>query len=65
MCQAIREMREEERMKGEKRGEARQNELTKRLLQDNRLEDLRRAVDDCSFREQLFIEYGMKEKPIF
>lgn len=65
MCQAIWEMREEERMKGEKIGEARQNELTKRLLQGNRLEDLRRAVDNRSFREQLFIEYRMKEKPIF
>ncbi len=76
MCQAIREMREEERIKGEKigeargekigeargeaRGEERQNELTKCLLHDNRLDDLKRAVEDRSYREQLFIEYGIK-----
>lgn len=74
MCQAIREMREEERMKGEeygrkigeergrKVGEEQQNELMRRLLQDDRLEDLRRAVNDRDYREQLFIEYKIKDR---
>lgn len=57
MCQAIQEMREEERIKGEDR----QNELTRRLLQDDRLEDLRRAVNDSDYRERLFAEYGIKD----
>lgn len=57
VCQAIQEMREEERIKGEDR----QNELTRRLLQDDRLEDLRRAVNDSDYRERLFAEYGIKD----
>ena len=73
VCQAIQEMREEERIKGEERGkrigeergrrigEDRQNELTRRLLQDDRLEDLRRAVNDSDYRERLFAEYGIKD----
>ncbi|MCI9228032.1 MAG: hypothetical protein HFG86_08390 [Dorea sp.] len=56
-CQAIQEMRKEERIKGEDR----QNELTRRLLQDDRLEDLRRAVNDSDYRERLFAEYGIKD----
>ena len=74
VCQAIQEMREEERMKGEeygrkigeergrKVGEEQQNELMRRLLQDDRLEDLRRAVNDRDYREQLFIEYKIKDR---
>lgn len=57
VCQAIQEMREEERIKGEDR----QNELTLRLLQDDHLEDLRRAVNDSDYRERLFAEYGLKD----
>lgn len=57
VCQAIQEMREEERIKGEDR----QNELTRRLLQDDRLEDLRRAVNDSDYWERLFAEYGIKD----
>ena len=57
VCQAIQEMREEERIKGEDR----QNELTRRLLQDDRLEDLRRAVNDSDYRERLLAEYGLKD----
>lgn len=66
MCQAIREMREEERVKGEeygrKIGEEQQNELMRCLLQDDRLEDLRHAVKDRDYREQLFIEYKIKDR---
>ena len=36
-----------------------QNELTKRLLADQRLADLQRALDDPAFRDQLLQEYGI------
>ena len=36
-----------------------QNELTKRLLADQRLTDLQRALDDPAFRDRLLQEYGI------
>lgn len=70
VCQAIQEMREEERLKGEKAGEVRGakraekilNELMKRLIQDKRMEDLKRAVYDGDYKEQLLMEYGIRRK---
>lgn len=37
------------------------NELNRRLLQDNRLDDLRRAIDDEEFCEKLYDEYHLEE----
>jgi len=70
MCQAIQEMREEERLigerigekRGEKIGEARAekriNELMKGLIQDGRMDDLKRSVNDRAYQEKLLAEYG-------
>lgn len=62
VCQAIQEMREEERLKGEKIAEKILNELMKRLIQDKRMEDLKRAVYDGDYKEQLLMEYGIRRK---
>lgn len=66
VCQAIQEIREEERMIGEKRGEKigearaekRINELMKGLIQDGRMDDLKRSVNDRAYQEKLLAEYG-------
>ena len=43
----------------EREAAERKDELTKRLLADERLEDLKRALDDPAFREGLLKEYGI------
>ena len=43
----------------EVRDSRRKDELTKRLLADQRLEDLKRALDDPTFRDRLLQEYGI------
>lgn len=52
--------------RGEARGEAKGEkyfaELTKRLLEDARLDDLKRAVEDAIFREALYKEYGLRDE---
>ena len=35
------------------------NELTKLLLEANRIEDLKRAVEDKAYQEQLLKEYNL------
>ena len=42
-----------------KNGEKRLNCLNEKLLNDNRIEDLKKAVMDESYREQLYKEYGL------
>ena len=91
VCQAIRDMREEERLRGEKIGEARGeargrklgeaqgrklgeaqgrklgeaqaakriNRLMQRLIQDNRMDDIKRSVNDREYQEKLLEEYGI------
>ena len=59
-----RQIAEQERKNAEqekKRAEAaeQKNELTKRLLADQRIDDLQRALDDPAFRDQLLQEYDM------
>ena len=44
---------------GEERGEARHNALCDRLLNDGRIEDLRKAVSDEVYTEKLYKEYGL------
>lgn len=38
------------------------NQLNKRLLADNRLDDLHRAIADSAYQEQLMKEYGILPK---
>lgn len=71
VCQAIRDMREEERLRGEKLGEERGrklgeaqaekriNRLMQRLIQDNRMDDIKRSVNDREYQEKLLEEYGI------
>ena len=44
---------------GEKRGEDRLNRLHKKLLDENRIEELRKSVEDESYQKKLFEEYGL------
>lgn len=59
MCIAIDEMVNEGERRGEKRGADKVNRLHALLLENNRLEDLRRAVGDAAFQKQLFREFGL------
>ena len=44
---------------GEKRGEVRLKVLCDHLLNDGRIEDLRKAVSDEAYKEKLYKEYGL------
>ena len=45
--------------RGEKRGEARLNVLNEHLIKDNRLDDLKKAIVDETYREKLYEEYKL------
>lgn len=51
------EERGEER--GEKRGEKRLNLLHKKLLDENRIDDLRRSIEDEKYQKKLYKEYNI------
>ena len=51
--------REEGIQIGEKRGEARLNDLYESLMRDNRLDDLKKAMADEEYREKLYEEYKL------
>lgn len=51
--------REESLKEGLKRGSEHMVALTKLLLEENRIEDLKRASEDIDFRKELFEEYGI------
>ena len=53
------EGREEGRAEGMSAGIQREQKLTRSLLGDNRLDDLKRALDDPAFRQKLCKEYGI------
>ncbi|MBR1770476.1 MAG: hypothetical protein IJ747_00425 [Lachnospiraceae bacterium] len=63
MCVAIDEMVQEGEKRGEKRGEQlgtdKVNRLNALLLENNRMEDLKRAVVDVAFQRKLFREFGL------
>ena len=48
------------RSEGIQIGAEREQKLTKFLLRDNRIDDLKRALDDPAFRRKLLGEYGME-----
>ncbi|SCJ10867.1 Uncharacterised protein [uncultured Blautia sp.] len=47
------------RAEGMSAGIQREQKLTRSLLGDNRLDDLKRALDDPAFRQKLCEEYGI------
>ena len=51
--------REEGRAEGMSAGIQREQKLTRSLRKDNRIEDLKRALDDPAFRQKLCEEYGI------
>mgnify|MGYP004535000219 FL=1 len=67
VCKAIQGIEEKGRLAGLAEGrvagrsEGIQNEqkLTKSLLRDNRIDDLKRALEDPDFRQKLLEEYGI------
>ncbi len=46
---------------GEERGRNEANSLVAILLEENRIDDLKRAVHDEEYQQQLMIEYGICE----
>ena len=60
VCKAFRDIKEEERAEGRNEGKECEQRLTKYLLQDNRIEDLKRSLDDEDFRSKLLKEYGIE-----
>ena len=44
---------------GRSEGIQHEQKLTKALLNDNRIDDLKRALDDPAFRQKLLEEYGI------
>lgn len=70
VCKAIQGIEEKGRIAGLAEGRAaglaegkealeREQKLTKFLLCDNRIDDLKRALDDPAFRQKLLEEYGI------
>lgn len=45
--------------RGEACGEKRLNLLNKKLLDDNRLDDLRRSIEDETYRKKLYKKYNI------
>lgn len=65
MCKALKELiadgeaRGEAR--GEERGEVRMGNLCTILMNENRFDDMKRAVSDRAYRNRLFAEYNISE----
>lgn len=65
MCEALMEIMKDElderEQRGEQRGEQQFARLTEKLIDGNRLEDLKRATKDEAFCHQLYVELGILE----
>ena len=59
VCKAIQGIEERGRAAGIQIGAEHEQRLTKSLLKDNRIDDLKRALDDSAFRQKLLEEYGI------
>ena len=59
VCKAIQGIEERGRVEGIQIGAEHEQRLTKSLLKDNRIDDLKRALDDPAFRQKLLEEYGI------
>lgn len=55
VCKAIQGIEE----RGRADGIQHEQKLTKALLNDNRIDDLKRALEDPAFRQKLLEEYGI------
>ncbi|MDE7340074.1 MAG: hypothetical protein K2N80_05855 [Lachnospiraceae bacterium] len=53
------EGRKEGREEGRKEGREEILELTRKLIEQNRMDDLKRLAEDSTYREQLFREFGL------
>ena len=56
---ALRDARREGLAEGIQQGEARFGKLADILLDEKRIDDLKRAADDATYRDALFQEYGL------
>ena len=54
-----REARAEGRAEGRTEGENRLNELNRRLLEEGKIEDLKKATVDKAYRDMLYDKYGI------
>ena len=59
VCKGILGIEEKGRAEGMSARIQREQKLTRSLLKDNRIEDLKRALDDPVFRQKLCEEYGI------
>ena len=59
MCKAIRDLMEDAREEGRQEGRGLVNRLYSQLKNDNRTEELLRAIDDYEYCMLLMEEYGM------
>ena len=63
VCKGLRDLQEKGRAAGRSEGiqigAELEQRLTKALLKDNRIDDLKRALDDPAFRQKLLEEYGI------
>lgn len=60
MCTALRELEEDAREEGRAEGSYLMNELNRRLMQDDRTEDLFRSIQDSEYQKELMEEYGLE-----
>ena len=59
VCKGLRDLQEKGRVEGIQIGAEHEQRLTKALLNDNRIDDLKRALEDPAFRQKLLEEYGI------
>ena len=59
MCTGLKEWLMEERSEGRAEGRDILNSLNNKLVQDGRIEDLIKALDDLPYQNQLLQEYGL------
>jgi len=48
--------------RAERKGAEQLNQLYERLLDLNRIDDMRAAMKDMEFRQKLFVEFGLDEE---
>lgn len=59
VCKGLRDLQEKGRAEKIQIGAEHEPRLTKALLSDNRIDNLKRVLDDSAFRQKLLEEYGI------